>query len=168
MTEWVVSETVSAVDLSNWVRRLVWRWPQVTDVALVGSRARGNASAHSDYDVVVCLGDDCYEDEETSQGLEQRIAYDPDLAFAGLDLFFLRPNGTLGRWAWGPGEEPPCVAPDDPDADYINAAIRRGELLGDFSRLYRSLPQARRLYGVTDPPAAVQSIAGQKGEATSL
>lgn len=70
-----------AIDLTAWVEQLVSRYPQVETVALVGSRAHGRASPQSDYDIVLCLRNECYADDQTPDGLEQRLAFDPQLRF---------------------------------------------------------------------------------------
>lgn len=104
------SEVLTPQGFEEWWRRLVGRWPQVSDVGLVGSQAFGGADPDSDWDVVVCLDGACYEKRpakygngehlEQVDGIEQRIAFDPDLRHEKIDVFFLRPDSTLTRWEW--------------------------------------------------------------------
>ncbi|HUT18980.1 MAG TPA: nucleotidyltransferase domain-containing protein, partial [Anaerolineae bacterium] len=135
--------------------RAAERYP-VDLIVLVGSRARGWQGPTSDYDVVMLLGAECYtEGGEPVDRIEQRLAFDPDLCFEDLDLFFVRPHpdvgrwASLGRWMWGPDEEPP-----DDDDDLISDCIRSGSVCGDFSRLWDSIPEGKVLWGGQDAPGA--------------
>ena len=105
-------------EFDAWLERLLALYPQVTEVSLVGSRAFGYARPNSDWDVILCLEDDCYQPDEKGHPvqvdkIEQRLAYDPALYSKALDIFYLRPDGSLGRWDLGPDEE----LKDDPEMD---------------------------------------------------
>jgi hypothetical protein len=150
---------VPQVDVEDWARRLAAKWPQVESVWLCGSRAHGwHDPLFSDYDVIVCLRDDCYERSRPEgcvrdlfrpkDQIEQRIAFDPEFNFGeALDLFFLDPGGALSRWAWGPGDPPEWVLREE---EWLRQYLLAGDVIGDFDRLYRDLKNAKCLFS-TNP-----------------
>jgi hypothetical protein len=91
----------------------------------------------------MALRDDCYAIPPAPGCLEQRLAYDPALRDPAVDLFFLRPDGGLGRWSYGPHESPPSlpegVEPGSDLADYIAACDAHGQPQGDWTPLFRQL-----------------------------
>ena len=160
---------LTAAEFEAWLYKLLELYPQQVEVvALVGSRAFGYARPDSDWDVILCLEKDCYQEGEQIDKIEQRIAFDPDLRSEAIEIFFLRPDGGLGRWQFGPDEPPPL--PEyvtvhrpkgngeyekirrkfDPEADegddYIAHCILNGYPEGDFDRLRKSLKRAKVLY----------------------
>jgi predicted nucleotidyltransferase len=90
----------NAFDLDAWVQHLREKHPELGQIVLIGSRARGQARPDSDYDIVIVVG-------EVDEGREQAIAAEVDSP--EVDLFFLRPIasrrgfGRLRRW----GDPPP-------------------------------------------------------------
>lgn len=129
---------------NDWIIGLQERYPQITDIRLVGSRAFDCAREDSDWDVILCLDCNCYDIKgEQINKIEQRIAFDPELKSdrEALDIFFLRPKGWLKRWCYGPDEKYSPMGDE-----YIDGHLKNGDLAGDFSRLYRSLSQAKIIY----------------------
>jgi predicted nucleotidyltransferase len=144
---------VQEIDLEEWVRVLLARYPHcVHQVWLCGSRASGAVTGPDhDYDLLIVLREECYDQEgKAKDQLEQRIAFDPRVRFEGLDLFFWRqPHGYLGRWEWGPGEPPAWVMQEEDEE--FRAYLLDGVPFGDFNRFYRDLKYARRLYSQASP-----------------
>ena len=135
-------QNISAFDFDDWLNEITTKYSQIVDIHLTGSRAAGCAGPHSDYDVVILLASECYDENSRQENkIEQRIAFDENLRHEALDIFWLRPDGFVGRWEHGPEEEPELVGDE-----YIDTCILNGDLFGDFSRLYKSLPQAKCLY----------------------
>lgn len=128
-----------------WVATLIAKYPHVREVYLCGSRAGGWARPTSDWDVLLVLDDACYDGGRPLDKIEQRIAFDPDLRFDGLDLFFWRPPwGELARWEFGPDE-------DISDRWWVGDPVfepyyRTGGIPGDWDRFYKDLRFARRLH----------------------
>jgi len=135
---------------NKWLSKLTELYPEIDCVLLVGSRASGYSRPDSDWDVVICLEDNCYQDDTQVDKIEQRIAFDPALCSDALDIFWLRPSGSLGRWEYGPDEAPPSrlqVADSDEWLkEWVNGHLLVGEPMGDFDRLYRSLDKGKILY----------------------
>jgi predicted nucleotidyltransferase len=86
-------------DVNAWAADARRLYPAIVSVHLVGSRAGKRCRPNSDWDLVVCLADDLYDElGEPVDDTEQRIAFDPALYFSGLDLYFLRPGDRQFRW----------------------------------------------------------------------
>jgi hypothetical protein len=97
--------------------------------------------------VLVKLADACYEirDGEAHQirQIEQEITFDPFLRVAGLDVWFLRPEGEIGVWYWGPGN-PPAWVLDEPD-EHDRACYLHGVSYAPLD-WYHEREQPRQLY----------------------
>jgi predicted nucleotidyltransferase len=151
-------------DFQQWLQRLGNKYPQVTNVALVGSRADDCARVDSDWDVVICLEDSIYDIEEhkskqsaytyttselkdKEQNIEQLISWDEEIGSdsPALDIFFLRPGGTLSRWERSSFlEELKAKYPGDKGIQMLLDGVPAG----DFDRLYKSLKYAKVVYEV--------------------
>jgi predicted nucleotidyltransferase len=128
-------------DLKLWARRLAARFDDVNEVYLVGSRARGQQHKNSDYDVAIRLRPECYDQQGNQiNKIEQRIAFDDESWFKGLDVFFVGPTDVrpLHKWTWGPDES----FDDIKDEEYELYQSSRED---DFrQRLGRSWRRSRR------------------------
>jgi hypothetical protein len=140
------------VNIEAWAVALAEKYSQVACVGLCGSRARGWERPDSDWDVVIWLDDSAYVRNDLGcpvpiDQIEQRIAFDPEFRFKGLDLFFLRPDarGGLARWEWGPGDPPDWVLKWQDDED-IGPMLLDGIPVGDFNRFFSDLKHARPLF----------------------
>jgi hypothetical protein len=108
-------------ELAAWVVRLVERYPAVEDVFLVGGETFGSSRRFPIQDVLIVLEAATYAWGTGAtphstwtcpiprDKLEQRIAYDPALRRNGLYVWFYRPDGEIGWWAFGPDEPVPSV-----------------------------------------------------------
>jgi hypothetical protein len=156
---------LTEAEFMEWLEKLLELYPQVEAVGLVGSRAFGYARPGSDWDVVILLEEDCYQEEVIGKGgdgkditisvqvdkIEQRISFDEALASASIEKFFLRPSGSIARWEYGPDEPPPCVEPSE-GASYLTRCLLNGYPPGDWDRLRRSLSRALILYDRNSSP----------------
>jgi hypothetical protein len=136
---------VPEVDLQDWGLRLAAKYPQVKEVWLCGSRAKGWHVEKSDYNICLVLNDECYDTQthEQKEQIEQRIAFDSEFLFYGLDLLFLRLRGDLGRWEYGPGDVPQWIL--DVQDEYVRDCLVHGCPHGDFSRFYNDMKFAQCL-----------------------
>lgn len=159
-----------------WLDELVTLHPEITDVMLVGSRALGVNRPDSDFDVIICLRDACYEliekacvaiDGSPSTYTTARARDYGELRMAleisrpSLDIFFLWPDGTLHRYNYLEliyeelleGKYQALMELvghelSDEEASQLAGPILDGELEGDFTRLYKELGHAKALYPV--------------------
>jgi predicted nucleotidyltransferase len=125
----VTGEHLSEADFEAWLERLISRWPQVDSVHLTGSRSRGMDRPDSDWDIIVCLTAECYEEigrnanrfgewiyYQPLDKIEQQIAFDVELRHEAIDLFFMDPGGALRRWQWLEVKELLDILPDEEQA----------------------------------------------------
>jgi hypothetical protein len=137
----------STADLERWAEKLVDLYPQAGSVWLVGTNSL-RSMEKDEVDLAVVLAENCYEirDGRTypKDQIEQKVAFDPALQFPGLVVFFVRPNGGVTSWLWGPGDLPAKYL-NEPHEE-IRDSYLNGWLMGDNSRLYRDLRDSRRLY----------------------
>jgi hypothetical protein len=133
-------------DLRAWAAHAAELYPQIDTIALVGSRAVGWYCPDSDFDIAIYIPGSAYAPEREAETLrlEQCIAFDPEVRFEGLDLFFLRPCEGLGRWEWPPGEPPDWVT-REPCEDF-RGPLRAGDVDGDFDQFFRDLIHAVVLF----------------------
>lgn len=98
-------------DPDAWAKAIGATYPEIESLYLVGSRAAGAGREDSDWDVVAVLRESCYgqDGEPIDPEIERRITEDPENAFDGLDLFFIRPGERHFRWDEGQLAEVPML-----------------------------------------------------------
>lgn len=111
----------------EWCNRLVKKHPMITDIILTGSRGTDVYNNDSDWDVIICLEEELYE-QGTGPWLEAYLTIWTH--FEGLDLFFVRPDGEFTRHLGGMTE----YLSDQGDWDRFYKAIGRSEYKVMFSK----------------------------------